>query len=102
MAEDIWKYLFDSGKGLKQVPGTVIAPVMAGDQWVKERWEKGEARKLGHDALRKWLVLKGHSFNGNVSMARLVMEAQKMFKPNIEMESEEIVDILKEVAHIAS
>jgi len=40
MAEDIWKYLFDSGKGLKRAPGTVIAPVMAEDQWVKERWEK--------------------------------------------------------------
>lgn len=35
-------------------------------------------------------------------MARLVMKAQKMFEPNIEMESEEIVDILKDVAHIAS
>ena len=35
-------------------------------------------------------------------MARLVMEAQKMFEPNIEMESEEIVHVLKEVAHTAS
>jgi hypothetical protein len=84
------------------VPGTIIAPVMAEYQWVKECWGKGEVRKLGHDALRKWLVSKCHSFNGNVSMARLVMEAQKMFEPNIEMESEEIVDILKGVAHIAS
>ena len=60
---------------------------------------KGEIIKLGHEALRKLLVSKDHSFSGNVSMVRLVMEAQKMFKPNIEMESEEIVDIL---AHTAS
>jgi hypothetical protein len=102
MAEDIWKYLFDSGKGLKWAPGAVIAPVMAEDQWVKERWEKGEIKKLGHRALRQWLVSKGHSFNGNVSIVRLVIEAQKMFEPNVEIESEEIVDILEEVALTAS
>jgi hypothetical protein len=37
MAEDIWKHLFDSGNGLKRVPGTVIASVMAENRWVKER-----------------------------------------------------------------
>jgi hypothetical protein len=47
-------------------------------------------------------VLKAHSSDGNVSIARLGKEAQKMFEPHIEMESEEIVGILKEAAQTVS
>jgi hypothetical protein len=39
------------------------------------------------------LQSKGHSFNGNVSIARLVMEAQKMFEADIEMESETRIEL---------
>ena len=55
---------------------------------------KGRSQLAGTKFSRKWLVSKGHSFHGNVSVPQLVMEAQRMFAPGTEMEKDEILGTL--------